>query len=459
MADYQAFLAAKLRKVAPRGTTIDAGAVNSTLFDWQRAVVQWACERGTAAIFADCGLGKTFMQLEWARLSADRALILAPLSVARQTSREAAKLGTNATYVRSPGQVDGPGVYITNYEMADKFDPDAFGAVVLDESSILKNVEGRTRQRLTEQWANVPARLACTATPAPNDVAELCNHAEFLGIMSRSEMLAAFFVHDEIGWRIKNHAIGPMHEWMAQWAVALRRPSDLGWPDTGYHLPELSIVPEVVAVDIVPEGQLFATDLGGVGGRSKMRRQTLEARTARAVELVTGNDDQWIVWCGLNDEADAITAAVPDAVNVEGATDPEKKVEQLEAFQDGRIRVLVTKPAIAGFGMNFQNAHHMVFVGMSDSYESYYQAIRRCYRFGQQHPVTAHVVVSEIEQQIVQNVARKEQESSVTTDWLVHFSQVRNSTDGQEDRPADRDPAAVSGGRRTRRMLASTTRR
>ena len=457
---YADFLERKRREVKPRGVECDIDQVNPMLFDWQRAVVQWACHRGTAAIFADCGLGKTFMQLEWARLSAERALILAPLSVARQTAREAAKLDTEARYVRSADDVDGPGVYITNYEMADKFDPSMFGAVVLDESSILKNVEGRTRQRLTDQWSSVPNRLACTATPAPNDVAELCNHAEFPGIMSRAEMLAAFFVHAEIGWRIKNHAIGPMHEWMAQWAVALRRPSDLGWPDTGYVLPPLDIVPEVVAVDITPEGQLFATDLGGVGGRAKMRRQTMDARTERAAELVNDSTDQWIVWCGLNDESDAIARAVPDSVNVEGSTDPETKVEQLEAFQDGRIRVLITKPSIAGFGMNFQNAHRMVFVGMSDSYESYYQAIRRCYRFGQEHPVTAHVVVSELEQQIVQNVARKEQESSVTTDWLVHFSQVRNeSTDGQEDRPADRDVAAVRGGRRTRRMLASTTRR
>jgi superfamily II DNA or RNA helicase len=423
---YAEFLATKARKVTPRGAAVDGSDVNSVLFDWQRAVVQWACHRGTAAIFADCGLGKTFMQLEWARLISDRALILAPLSVARQTEREARKLGTHAIYVRSPDDVGGPGIYITNYEMADRFPAELFDAVVLDESSILKNVDGKTRQRLTRQWADVPNRLACTATPAPNDVAELCNHAEFLGILPRVEMLAAYFVHDDIGWRIKNHAIGPMHEWMAQWAVALRRPSDLGWSDDGYALPPMNIHAEVVHVDTAPEDQLFATDLGGIGGRASLRRHTLDARVQRAVDLVGSSDDQWIVWCGLNDEASGVTAAIPDAVNVQGSTDPEVKVKELEAFQDGVTRVLVTKPAIAGFGMNFQNAHRMAFVGMSDSYESYYQAIRRCHRFGQTSAVDVHIVVSEIEQQIVENVKRKEVEASVTTSWLVHYSQVRN---------------------------------
>lgn len=456
---YSDFLARKAPVVSFGGLDITPADVNPILFDWQAHVVAWACRRGTAAVFADCGLGKTFIQLEWARLMGERSLILAPLSVARQTEREAVKLGIGCRYIRTSDEITGPGVYVTNYEMADKFDPASFDAVVLDESSILKNVEGKMRQRLTAQWSDVPYRLACTATPAPNDVAELCNHAEFLGIMSRSEMLAAYFVHDEIGWRIKNHAIAPMHRWMAEWAVALRRPSDLGWPDDGYDLPPLRFHAEVVHVEIVPDDQLFATELGGVGGRAKIRRNTLDERVRRTVELVTATDDQWIIWCGLNSEADAVRNAIgADAVNVEGSTDPEAKVEQIQAFQDGRVRVLITKPKIAGFGMNFQNAHRMAFVGLSDSYEAYYQAIRRCYRFGQTEPVDVHVVVSELEQQIVQNVARKENEASVTTEWLVHYSQVR-STNAQEDRPEDHNGAAVHRGQRTRRMLASATRR
>jgi hypothetical protein len=293
--------------------------------------------------------------------------------------------------------------------------------VVLDESSILKNVDGTTRRRLTEACREVPLRLACTATPAPNDVAELTNHAEFLGVMSRAEMLAAYFVHDEKMWRVKGHAVEPMFRWMASWAVAMRCPSDLGYSDEGYDLPALTILPDVVDVPIVPEGQLFATDLGGIGGRAAVRRATLDARVERTAMLAS-ESGQWIVWCGLNDESAGVADRIgSDAVNVEGSWAPEAKAEALESFQDGDIRVLVTKPSIAGFGMNFQNAHQMVFCGIGDSYESYYQAIRRCWRFGQANPVEVHVVVSELEQQIVENVRRKETEAGVTTERLVAF--------------------------------------
>ena len=422
---YADFLAAKERRTAESGHRVETSDVHPMLHEWQARVVQWAVHRGRAAIFADCGLGKTFMQLEWARLSSERTLILAPLSVARQTVREAAKLGIDATYVRSDDAVEGPGVWVSNYEMVDKFDHSQWGAVVLDESSILKNADGALRRRLSTLLAQVPYRLACTATPAPNDVAELCNHAEFLGILPRNEMLAAYFVHDDDGWRMKNHALGPMHQWMAQWACAIRKPSDIGGGDLGYDLPPLRIHQETVGVDITPDGQLFATDLGGIGGRSKIRRETLTARVERAAHLANGTADQWVIWCGLNDEADGVTSLVPDAVNVAGSWAPEDKAEALERFQDGAIRVLVTKPSIAGFGMNFQNAHRMAFVGLSDSYEAYYQSIRRCWRFGQTSPVDVHIVVSELEGQIVDNVRRKEVEASVTTTELIRYSPLQ----------------------------------
>lgn len=453
---YADFLASKQRNLSPDGVTIDPASINPMLHDWQARIVHWACGKGRAALFEDCGLGKTFQQIEWARLMADRTLILAPLSVARQTVREATKLGVDARYVRNADQVDGPGIYVTNYEMVGKFDHSEFGAVVLDESSILKNADGKLRRALTDMLAHVPYRLAATATPAPNDVAELCNHAEFLGWMPRNEMLAAYFVHDEVGWRIKGHAVGPMHQWMAQWAVAARRPSDVGGSDDGYNLPGLSIVPELVDVEIVPDGQLFATDLGGIGGRSAVRRQTLDARVERTVELAS-TGDQWIVWCGLNDEADQVTRQLDDAVNVAGSWEPEAKAEALEAFQDGQVRVLVTKPSIAGFGMNFQQCHRMVFLGLSDSYEAYYQAIRRCYRFGQTEPVDVHIVVSELERQIVDNVARKEHEASLTTAELVRYSELRKDPDGQQG-ANEHDPAVRRGGR-SRRMLATNARR
>lgn len=417
--DYGAFLAQKSRIEWEHGPSVERDDVHPMLHEWQAQIVMWAARVGRAAIFADCGLGKTFMQLEWARLVADDALIVAPLSVARQTVRESHRIGLDVNYARHEDEAK-PGLTITNYEMAEHFDPSRFGAVVLDESSILKAVDGKTRRRLTEMFANVPLRLACTATPAPNDVSELTNHAEFLGVMPRVEMLAAYFVHDEDGWRPKGHAIDPMFQWMATWAVALRRPSDLGYPDDAYDLPPLRIHSEIVEVDTVPEGQLFATDLGGIGGRAAVRRSTMTARIEATAKLATG-DDQWIVWCGLNDEASGVAAMVPGALNVEGSASPDAKAEAFEAFQDGELRVLVTKPSIAGFGMNFQNAHRMAFCGIGDSYESYYQAIRRCWRFGQAEPVDVHVVVSELEQQIVHNVKRKEKEAVHMADSLVRY--------------------------------------
>lgn len=416
---YDTFLACKRRHVQDRGVKVDPALLHPSLFEFQRDLTTWALSKGTAAIFADTGLGKTRMQVEWARHAADRSLIVAPLSVARQTVREAARIDAEVRYVRDPEMVNGPGIYITNYEMVDHFDPSWFGAVVLDESSILKNVAGKTRERLTKRFRAVPRRLCCTATPAPNDHAELTNHAEFLGIMPRSEMLAAFFIHDDEGWRLKGHAAEAMYRFVAQWAVALRKPSDLGYPDDGYDLPPLSIVPEVVTATVDAPGQLFPTDLGGVSGRARVRHATLDSRVDRAVDLAS-DDRQWIVWCGLNGEARAVADRL-GAVNVEGNWSPEDKAHALESFQDGTVRVLVSKPSICGFGMNFQNCSRMAFVGLSDSYESYYQAIRRCWRYGQTEPVTAHVIVSRLEEQIVANVREKEHQASALTNALVRI--------------------------------------
>lgn len=424
---YASFLESKRKNAQEVGRQVGVDDVHPMLHDWQAEAVAWAVRRGRCAIFWDCGLGKTFVQLEWARLSADRSLILAPLSVARQTIREAKKIGIEAAYVRSDDQVDGNGIFITNYEMAQRFDMSRFGAIVLDESSILKNVDGKTRKFLTEHSREIPLRLACTATPAPNDVAELTNHAEFLGLMRREEMLAAYFINDEKEWRLKGHARGPMFRWMASWAHTLTRPSDIGYPDEGYDLPELRVHAETVDAEIdAGDGQLFAADLGGVGKRAHIRRQTLDARLERAAELAAGGD-QVIIWCGLNDEASAIAAAIDGAVNVEGSWSPDQKAETLERFQDGELRALVTKPQIAGFGMNFQNCHRMIFLGLGDSYESYYQSIRRCWRFGQTKPVDVHIVVSQLETAIVQNVKRKENEASR---WQRELVQAMNNREG-----------------------------
>lgn len=422
---YSEFLEAKLRHAAPTGRDV-SGLVHPMLHAWQARIVEWAALEGRAALFEDCGLGKTFQQLEWARLMADRSLIVAPLSVARQTVREAAKLGIDLTYTREHPE-PGPGMWITNYEMTTHVDPGDFDAVVLDESSVLKNEDAKTRRRLTEQCRDVPYRLACTATPAPNDVAELTNHAEWLGLMPRNEMLAAYFINDDKGWRLKGHARSAMADWIATWAVAMNRPSDIGWADAGYDLPPLRVHSEIVDVTLEAEGQLFPTDLGGIGGRARVRRATLEARCNRAASLVA-DGGQAIVWCALNDEASAVTRMVDGAVNVEGTWDPDDKAAALESFQDGNIRVLVTKPSIAGFGMNFQNCHRMVFCGLGDSYEQYYQAVRRCWRYGQTEPVDAWVVVSDLETQIVDNVARK----AVHSGWLVEEIAARTQLEPKQ---------------------------
>lgn len=419
MTAYSEFLRRKVAAAPSLGREVTSADVHPMLHDWQARLVAWAVRTGRAALWEDTGLGKTLQQIEWARLSGDTSLIVAPLAVCQQTVREAAKVGVQARYVRDGADL-GPGVWVTNYEQVAKFDPARLDAVVLDEASILKNADGKLRRLLTEHFAQVPARLACTATPAPNEPEELCNQAEFLGHATRVNMLAAYFVHDDEGWRLKGHARAPMFEWMATWAAALRRPSDVGGSDDGYLLPGLEIIPELIPVEVPAEGQLFATDLGGVGGRARVRRETLEARCARAVELVRAEPDEpWLLWAGLNDEAAYLAAAIPGAVNVDGSMTPEQKADALLRFADGDIRVLVTKPSIASQGLNFQRCARMAFVGLSDSYEQYYQAIRRCYRYGQTRVVHAHVVLSELEAQIAANITRKEREATATTAELV----------------------------------------
>jgi len=424
---YASFLAAKKSRASRAGLTI-ADDLHPFLHDWQAELVRWACGIGRAAIWADTGLGKTVMQLEWARHMAASgvALVVAPLAVCQQTVREARKIGMSIEYTRDGSDL-APGVWITNYEMIDHFDPASINAVVLDESSILKSSDGKTRTKLIAWAETIPYRLSCTATPAPNDPEELTNQAEFLGHMSRTHMLAAYFIHDDDGWRLKGHARRPMIEWMATWAVAIRKPSDMGASDDGYDLPGLTIIPELVEVPIEAEGQLFATDLGGVSGRARIRKDTLPARVARAASIINNEPGEpWLIWCGLNDEANAIAKAT-GAVNVHGSLSPEDKAAHLLGFADGTIPRLVTKPGIASQGLNYQHCARMVFVGLSDSYEQYYQAIRRCYRYGQTRVVNVHIVLSEIEGQIATNVARKEREASHITQALVtEMRRVRN---------------------------------
>lgn len=420
MIGYRDFLASKAVTVRPTGREINDSDIHPSLFGFQRDMVRWAVRKGRAALFEDTGLGKTRQQIEWARLTCERALILAPLAVARQTVEEGAQIGVPITYARSQADAAATGITVTNYEMLHAFDPSAFGAVVLDESSILKNFEGKVRTGLIRAFADTPYRLACTATPAPNDIAELANHAEFLGVMRREEMLAAFFVHDDQGWRLKGHAREPFYRWLASWGMSLKRPSDLGYSDDGYALPPLEITASIVPTTFTRPGELFATTLKGVGDRAAVRKETLIERVKAAADLIaTEPDEPWIAWVGLNDEGRALAELVPGAVLVEGQDSPEYKADAIGAFVRGDSRVIVSKTSIFGFGLNLQRCARMVFVGLSDSYEAYYQAIRRCWRFGQTRPVHAYIVLTEPEEVIYANVCRKQREAEAIGAELV----------------------------------------
>lgn len=424
MSDYEAFLAGKRRVVTDHGRQAKASEVHPSLFDFQRDIVLWALRKGRAAIFADTGLGKTRMQVEWARLTGERCLILAPLAVAQQTIREAAELGVAVTYARSKEESPPAGITITNYERLDRFDLSAFGAVVLDESSILKAFSGTIKKALVAGFAETPWRLACTATPAPNDLEELCNHADFLGWMKPSEMRSTFFIADSRGefmrYRLKRHAHAAFYRWLASWAMAVKLPSDLGYDDGDFRLPGLDVRAHFVNADYCPEGQLFATALHGVSEQAEVRRATMADRVARAVEVVAAEPNEpWLIWCGLNEESRAIAAAIPGAVEVTGSDHPDYKASALLDFAEGRSQVLVTKVGIAGFGMNFQRCARMAFVGLGYSFESYYQALRRCYRFGQTREVVAHVVLSEIERSIFDTILLKERQAAELSGGLL----------------------------------------
>lgn len=612
---YAAFLEKKAKLQPAVGRDVKPSDVHPFLHSWQAELVAWACKVGRAALWCDTGLGKTVMSIEWARLMGERTLIVAPLAVCAQTVREAAKVGIVAKYVRSDADAVGPGMYVTNYEMLNRFDPAELDAVVLDEASILKNSTGKTRSAMIGHFRSVPYRLACTATPAPNDNEELTNQAEFLGVMPRVEMLAAYFVHDsDTGWRVKGHARRPMFRWMASWAVAVRRPSDLGHDDTGYILPGLKIVQHLLPVDATPDDQLFATTLGGVGGRAKVRRLTLDARCEKAAQIVndshklsgfgdklsscppiastsastTPSDanrssphlpngsgatritepstcgtteprirtssnvmppsrtpstppvasgtpltpssersanrppslatatssetadcgsssgsappstmngslnkeadarfaellretppaasspsitatprdasagssaasatsgsassatapssspapsstyeglEPWIVWCGLNDEQDHLRKLFGDrCISISGELSPEVKVERLNAWLRGDRPIMLTKPSILGMGINAQHCARMLFVGLNDSYEAYYQSIRRCYRYGQPRVVEAHIVLSELEGQIAGNVRRKEIQAAESMAALVEEMRIARAS-------------------------------
>jgi hypothetical protein len=420
--DYQSFLAAKMPADRASGLK-QIPPLCQALRPFQRAIVEWALRRGRAAIFADTGLGKTLQQLVWARAVANhtqgRVLVLTPLAVAEQTVFEATKFDIASVAYASAGRMADTDIVITNYDRLHRFDPAEFAAIVLDESSIIKSHDSKTRAALIEAFKSTPWKLACSATPAPNDYTELGNHAEFLNVMTEKEMLSMFFVHDgsvralgNTDWRLKRHAERDFWRWLASWAAVVRSPEDLGFDEPGYRLPPINHHQITVSAEHKPTGgYLLPMEARTMRERLSVRKDSIDTRVTAAADIVNAEPDKpWLVWCNLNAEADALTNAIHGAVQVRGADDPSVKKERLLGFPRGNPRVLVSKPSIAGWGLNYQHCADMVFVGLNDSFEQLYQAKRRCWRFGQTRPVNVYMIASELEGAVVANVDRKERE-------------------------------------------------
>ena len=420
--NYEEFIESKTIEFKNYGFDIDKENLNPMLFDFQKDIVRWALKKGRAAIFADCGLGKTPMQLEWAnqiyKREGGKILILAPLAVATQTQREGEKFHIHVNICESQADVK-EGINITNYEKLDKFIANEFIGIVLDESSILKSFTGKVRNTIIDNFRHTPYKLACTATPAPNDYMELGNHSEFLGVMTRSEMLSMYFVHDggqTSKWRLKGHAEDKYWEWMASWSVFIDNPKNLGYEVEGYDLPKLNIY-EIVADDMpVVYGKLTLTQ------RRNARRESLDVRCKRAADIVNHSNDNWIVWCDLNDESAKLASLINNSVEVKGSDKSSHKRDSMLNFANDKIKCLVTKPSIAGFGMNWQNCNNMIFVGLSDSYEAYYQAIRRCWRFGQAKEVNVYIIISSQEGTVKENIERKQQDTEKMQQAMIKLT-------------------------------------
>ena len=437
MSNYAEFIARKAMQ-APLSGMDDAPPLSSHLKPFQAAITSWALRRGRAAIFAGTGLGKTLMQLEWSRVVAEEfgnVLILSPLAVAEQTVAEARKFGIEGVAYAADQSSVRTDIVVTNYERFEKFDISRFAGIVLDESGIIKAVDGKTRQLLTDACHDIPWKLCCSATPAPNDYTELGQHSEFLGVMNSKEMLAMFFVHDgsiragdmtqtNDGWRMKRHAANDFWRWLASWSVMVRHPNDLGFDEPGYDLPPLSLTQVTVSADYEPTaGQLFPIHASTLAERIGVRRDTAAKRVEAAARIVLAEPKEpWLVWCNLNSEADMIEKALPDARQVAGRDMVDVKIKRLLGFKDGDPLMLVSKPSIAGHGMNYQHCARMVMVGLTDSFEQVYQAIRRCWRFGQKRPVEVYFIASELEGAVVSNLKRKEQAFELMLDAMsIHM--------------------------------------
>lgn len=410
--EYLKFLETKKKAHQDAGFEIQDADLNPALFDFQRHIVKTALKKGRYAIFADCGLGKTLMQLEWARHVSEYTkapvLILCPLAVSGQTIQEGAKFGID---VQKYNCMDAAGVVVTNYEQLDNIDLDQFAGVVLDESSILKNFEGKTRTAIIDGFKNTPYKLACTATPSPNDPMELGNHSEFLNVMSRNEMLAMYFVHDggdTSKWRLKGHSQQSFYDWVSEWATMISKPSDIGFAADGYNLPALNLIERQVKTPKRDNGMLFNdVNISATDFNAELRLTKVE-RLDQVAGIVNNSSENFIIWIKQNEEGDLLRSLIPEAVEVRGDDSPEYKEQKLLGFAAGEFRVLITKTKIAQFGLNYQNCRNQVFASLDFSFEGLYQAIRRSYRFGQKQEVNIYLVTTDTMQNVLEAIKDKE---------------------------------------------------
>ena len=428
--NYQDFLTSKEKLASFQGA--HASFMPDGIFDYQQAIVQWALRRGRACIFAGTGLGKTIMELVWAQNIVGQTnlpvLVLSPLAVADQIVSEAERFGIVAAKASCAKDVDGPGIYVTNYQKLERFYPNGWGGLVLDESSIIKHHDGSTKETLIDFANSIMFRLASTATPAPNDWMELASHAEFLGVCSRAEMLSTYFVHDggeTQKWRLKGHASQSFWKWVCSWACLVQSPSDIGFDGSKHVLPALKKHMRVVDAGKAMPGELFAIEAQTLQERLIAKRQTITERVSEAAKVIANDPSgSWVIWCHLNSESSALADAIPESVEIRGDQTEEQKETILKDFASGKIKRLIAKPSMCGFGLNWQHCNKMIFVGLNDSWEQVYQAIRRCWRFGQKNNVDVYFVAADVEGNVVANIEKKDSQAAVMAREMISQSQV-----------------------------------
>lgn len=417
--DYKEFIKKKGIIKSNKGIPIEGIDFNKKLFPFQKFIVKIALQRGKYAVFADCGLGKTFIQLEWAKQINEKTkkpvLILAPLAVTQQTINEGYKFGIEV------GKINSGKIEVTNYDQLDNIDCDKYSGVVLDESSILKNFTGKTKEKIIDSFKKTPYKLACTATPSPNDPMELGNHAEFLDIMSRNQMLAMYFVHDggeTAKWRLKKHSINSFYKFVSTWAIMLNRPKDIGYIMNGYDLPKLNIIDKTIITEKRDNGLLFNDMSVSATDFNKELRLTKIKRMNAAAKIANSNNENYIIWIKQNEEASYLKKLIPDAVEVRGSDRPEIKESKLLGFGRNEFRVLITKTKIAQFGLNYQNCRNQIFASLDFSFEGLYQAMRRSYRFGQERDVNIYIITTDTMRNVVDSINRKQKQFKIMQDKM-----------------------------------------